>query len=205
MKTMLFRILPFCVIVGFAMPAGSAPRLKEAPVPVYYPATVGDRWVMETKSAADAMEVSATITEMVTAVEKKDGAVIVTVCREVDGKLQETKSQMKITDQGLFRISTYGTVYAEPYLVLKTPLKIGEAWTAEVSKGSTFKYKVTKEEEIEVPAGKFKTLRLEVDLGSAGNARASIWYAPRVGVVKQEYKSDIVNYVKTLKEFKAGK
>ncbi len=188
----------FCIFLFFALPAISAPRLNDAPVMIYYPTTVGDRWVTETKYS-DRME---TLTEIVTALEKKDGAMIVTVCKESDGKVQPAKSEMKVTDEGLFRMSAYGAVFEKPYPILKMPLKVGLTWTVEAS-GSTLKYKVAKEEEIEVPAGKFKTFRLDVNLGE--NSLASIWYAPRVGVVRQEYKSNNLDYVKTLKEFKPGK
>ena len=95
----------------FVPPAGSAPKLKGGSAPVYFPSVVGDRWVTETKYPTSTAEV----TEVVTAVETKDGATVVTIGREVDGKVGPAVSQMRVTDTGLFRISQLGTVYTEPY------------------------------------------------------------------------------------------
>jgi hypothetical protein len=172
--------------------------------------TVGDRWVTATESKADGEEATETVTEVVTAVEKKGGAIIVSVAREVDGKLASAVSQVKVTDQGLFRMSTQQTVFDVPYHVLKLPLKAGEAWTTEAraggGAGTTFRYKVMKEEDVEVPAGKFKAFRIDVESDGQGRtSRASLWYAPRVGVVRQEHEGGNQKYVKVLKSFKPGK
>lgn len=200
---MIRSIGPLVVLVGVSSLL-AAPRLKELPPANFYPTTVGDRWTMETRYSAGHTE---TITEVVTQVEKIEGGTLVTVRREANGKIQEPKAEMKVTEAGLFRVSHYGTSYKAPYQVLKLPLKIGSEWTAEVDTGAAaiFKYKVTKVEDIEVPAGKYKTFKLEVDLGDQGKTKSVIWYAPRVGVVQHEYISENINYMKVLTEFKQGK
>jgi hypothetical protein len=200
----MLRVLPASLVLIFTFPVVSAPRLKDLPPSLYYPTTVGDRWVTETKWNDNARV--DTNTEVVTDVEKKDGEMIVTVGRESGGQVDAAKSQVKITEQGIFRMAAQGQKFDPPYHILKTPLKVGSSWSTEVrSSGTTFKYKVTKEEEIEVPAGKFKTFRLDVEIESGGSGQATIWYAPRVGIVRHDYKSENSNYSKVMKEFKAGK
>ena len=66
-----------------------------------------------------------------------------------------------------------------------------------------------KEEDVEVPAGKYRAVRIDVEIESPGRAgettRSSIWYAPRVGVVRQVHGEPDTGYVKVLKSFKSGK
>jgi hypothetical protein len=187
------------------VPVVSAPRLKDEPPRTYFPMTVGDRWVIEMRYKANAEE----YTEVVTAVEKKDGATVVTVGREVNGQVGSL-SHLKVTDEGLFRVSHLGTTYDAPYRILKYPLKPGQSWTSEVSSGgvvsSTFKYKAIDEEAVEVPAGKFRAFRIEVDINTRGQSRKSvIWYAANVGIVKMDHDDGDSSYIRVLKKFEPGK
>jgi hypothetical protein len=199
------RRLAACVLLVSVAAAGSAPRLKDGPGGTYFPTTVGDRWVFETRYATTSAEYA----EVVTAVERKGGATVVTVGREADGKVGPDLSQVRITDKGLYRSSYLGTVYDAPYCILKLPLKPGEAWTSEVSSGgqvtSTFKYQAVREEEVEVPAGKFRAFRIDVDIDSRGQSnRSVIWYDARVGIVKLEHGPGEPESVRVLKSFKPG-
>src|SRR5688500_2877984 len=112
------RLLAACAILLAVAPVGSAPRLKDEPRGVYFPMTVGDRWVVEMRYATTTSE----YTETVTAVEKADGGTVVTVARGADGQ-PDSHSQVKVTDQGLFRVSNLGTTYDPPYCILKFPVK----------------------------------------------------------------------------------
>ena len=199
------RRLAACLVLVAVGPADPAPRLKEEPPRAYFPMTVGDRWVVEMRYATS----SAEYTETVTAVEKADGGTVVTVGRGGDGQ-PDSLSRVKVTDQGLFRMSNLGTTYDPPYCILKFPVRPGQAWTSEVTTGgavrTTFKYKVVQEEDVEVPAGKFRAARLEVDIETRGQARKSvIWYAPRVGIVKMDHQDGDSGYVRVLKKFEPGK
>ena len=69
------RRLAACFILIVAGSTESAPRLKDEPAHIYFPMTVGDRWVVEMKYQTTTTE----HTEVVTAVEKKDGATVTTV------------------------------------------------------------------------------------------------------------------------------
>jgi hypothetical protein len=199
------RHLSACIILVASGVAGSAPKLKDLPAGDYFPTTVGDRWVTEMQYKSGTSE----YTEVVTAVEKKDGGLVVTVGRESDGKLLPQTSDVRVTNKGLFRMSLLGTMYDEPYCILKLPLKPGESWTSQVSSGgtvtSTFKYKAIKEETVEVPAGKFKAFRIEVEIDNRGQpAKSVIWYDARLGAVKMEHDSGDSSYMRVLKSFKPG-
>lgn len=199
------RRLAGCVLLIALGPAGSAPQLKDEPPGDYFPTTVGDKWVTETRYKTHSTE----YTEVVTAVEKKDGATIVTIGREVDGMVGPQLSQVRVTDKGLFRMSFLGSAYDPPYCILKLPLKPGGTWTSEAGSGgavtSTFKYKAVRAEDVEVPAGKYRAFRIEVDIDTRGRAaRSVIWYAPRVGIVKMEHEDGDSGYVRLLKSFRPG-
>ena len=145
-----------------------------------FPTTVGDRWVTEMRYQTHTTE----FTEVVTAVEKKDGGLLVTVGRESAGVVGPNQSQVRVTDKGLFRLSNLGTVYDAPYCVLQLPPRPGDNWASEVKSGgavtSTFKYKTIREEDVEVPAGKFRAVRIEVDIDSRGRtSRSVLWYSTR--------------------------
>jgi hypothetical protein len=199
------RHLAVCLILVASGVAGSAPKLKDTAAGDYFPTTVGDRWVTEMQYKTHTVEYA----EVVTAVEKKDGGLVVSVGREVGGTLRPETSDVRVTDKGLFRVTLLGTVYDEPYCILKLPLKPGESWTSQVSSDgtvtSTFKYKAIKEETVEVPAGKFKTFRIEVEIDSRGQpAKSVIWYNARVGAVKMEHEAGDSSYARVLKSFKPG-
>ncbi len=199
------RHLAACLILVASGLAGSAPKLKDLPAGDYFPTTVGDRWVTEFQYKTNTVEYA----EVVTAVEKRDGARVVSVGRESGGKVGPQTSDVRVTDKGLFRVSQLGTAYDAPYCILKLPLKPGESWTSEVrSDGtvtSTFKYKAIKEETVEVPAGKFKAFRIEVDIDTQGRpGRSVLWYDSRVGVVKMEHEAGDSSYVRVLKSFQPG-
>jgi hypothetical protein len=204
------RVLTAGVALVLVVPVGSAPKLKDVVVGPYYPTTVGDRWVTETRTPTEDGESTQTLAEVVTAVDKTDGARVVSIAQEVDGATTAGLSRMKVTDDGLFRAASYGTVYDAPYCVLKLPLKAGATWTSEAkmegTTRSTFKYRVGADEDVEVPAGKFKAVRIEVEIDTQGRpGRSTIWYAPRVGVVKQIHESGARKYTKVLKSFTPAK
>jgi hypothetical protein len=199
------RIL-FCLAVSLCPAlAESAPRPKGDDKPVLYlSATVGDKRVLESSQNGKASE----ITEWVTAVETKGGMTVVSFSREEGGP---PLYQYGASADGMFRVSSAGLVYDPPYRLLKLPPKEGETWEAEslATPGipaRKFKYTTGKEEEVEVPAGKFKAIRVEMENEINGAVlQTTYWHAPRAGMVK------IVSYekrgdrVQVLKSFTPGK
>ena len=58
---------------------------------------------------------------------------------------------------------------------------------------------------VEVPAGKFRAFRIEVDIDNQGRpGRSVLWYDARVGVVRMEHEAGDSSYIRILKSFKPG-
>ncbi len=83
-------------------------------------------------------------------------------------------------------------VYDKPILRLKYPLQAGASWQDRAGEGGAvveYKTTVAGEEEVEVPAGKFKAFKLKIETTSpAGRVEAYNWHARGVGIVKQSLK-----------------
>jgi len=184
----VLRLLPLAVAASVAH-AAPAPKAKET---VYFPTKEGDTRVYEIRTGA---KVEGGYTDVVTKVEKKDGALQVTITRERAGTT-DFVTTIAVTSEGLTRVAIDGMTLEKPIPLLKMPAKVGTKW--EVDGGA--KYSVTKEEEVEVPAGKFQAIRVE---SVAGTSKSTLWFAPGVGLFKMA--SDGSDRVQVLKEFKGGK
>jgi hypothetical protein len=170
--------------VAYAAPAAKGPEAS------WFPTKEGATLVYETRVGG---QVRGTYTDVVTKVETKDGALHVTVTHDRPGA-PPAAATVAVTAEGVFRVADNGEAREKLLPILKTPPKVGTKW-----EGSGGQYEVTKEEEVEVPAGKFKAVRVETTAGG----RATLWFAPAVGLVKVvSGKGDVVQI---LKEFKPGK
>jgi hypothetical protein len=169
--------------------AAPGPKGKDA---VWFPTKEGDTRVYEVR-AGDKAE--STYTDIVKKVEKKDAALHVTIHRDYPGSTPYV-TIIAVTDEGLFRVTGNGKEFAKPIQLLKTPPKVGTKW--ELDGGA--RYEVTKEEDVEVPAGKFKAVRVE---HVNGDSTTTLWFAPTVGLIKMAFGGS--EQVTVLKEFKAGK
>lgn len=193
----MIRFVAGCLIAGAAGWAAAAPAPKPPPVPgLYFAARKGDTWVYEWTTGAQKEEV----TEVVTRVEPRDQGNVVSVSRWTDGRF-ETPSRTLVSADGLARLGEGG-----PFRLLKLPAKPGERWEAE-SPARKSKFMFLGEEEIEVPAGKFKALQVEAvsDVGNGQTVRATLWYAKGVGLVKKVAKSHQSIHTVVLKSFTPAK
>lgn len=202
------RILAAVFVLALVPSALSSPAPKDRPnAAAYFPIRVGDRWVLKMQNG----EAISEITEVVTEVEKKDGDFIVTVGREVRGELR-AYSKTRVSDGGLFRITMGKAEYDPPVCVLKLPAKKGDSWTSEPNGTGgkllrSQKHTIAGEEDIDVPAGKFKALRIEIELSiESGNGfQSTIWYVPGMGPVKTITKVNGRERIQVLKSFTPGK
>ena len=177
------------VLVAHAAHAAPAPR--GGAEGAYFPIKEGATRVYEVRSG-DTVESG--YTDVVTKVEKKDAAVHVTVTRDYPGA-NPYVTTIAVSGEGLFRVAVSGRDLAKPILLLKLPAKVGTKW--ELDGGA--RYEVTKEEEVEVPAGKFRAVRVEQ---VNGDSTTTLWFAPSAGLVKMSLDGGPVT---VLKEFKPGK
>lgn len=189
----MFVTTLLAVSLAAPVPKAKAPEL-------YFPTVEGTKRVMQAKSGDQTTET----TETVTKVAERNGTHTVTVSREVGKSTYEV--WYSVSAKGVSELGQHRVAWVTP--LLKLPANEGDTWTFERQIGGPAKitYTVGKEEEVEVPAGKFKAIPITEESGNGRNAQSGItWYAPGVGVVKVVSKTNGTERVSELKEFTPGK
>jgi hypothetical protein len=185
----------------FLAVASAAPVPKEkTKTPDYYPTALGSRWVYKVGETEIATEV--------TAVEVKKDARLATISTLVNGKAVSTE-RISVSDKGVFRDQINKADLKPPLCILKSPLKSGDKWEVDSSvQDQPMKMSFTAggPEEVEVPAGKYKAVRVDADGTIAGTqTKVTYWFAPDVGVVKLKYTIAGSDAILELKSFTLGK
>jgi hypothetical protein len=170
--------------------AYSAPLPKEQKTELYYPIQVGAKRVME----LDGRETIETVEK----VEAKDGKYRVSISTST-GKLLNV---LEVSAQGVSRIQVMSKDLDKPFILIKLPAKEGDSWEF-----LDYTYTVGKEEEVEVPAGKFKAIPVSVQSSRDGvKIIHTSWYAPKVGMIKVASSANgSVERISVLKSFTPGK
>jgi hypothetical protein len=189
-------LVPLCAL--------SAPRPKDAAdEALYFPTTVGSRWVYESPDGQ--------YEERIDESKSEDKATVVTVVRTQGGE-ENWRSTVRVSPEGLLLIASGGVTYHESSPWLRTGLKPGAEWEYTYIRQTTAFHnhiKFVGFESVEVPAGKFEAVRLDgaetVGVGMAnGNGPptpGTEWYARGVGLVKRVR----MGQGTTLKSFTPGK
>jgi hypothetical protein len=186
--------------VCWAGPLPSGAGEKKAPN--FYPLQVGNTWHFRAevggKTASSVYKVARL---------EKDGDKEFAILEVSSGGRVVATEHLQQTDKGVFRHKFNGAAIEPPFRLL--PFPILEKWDGDVSSGGT-KGNFTarsKQEEVEVPAGKFKATRVDFDLVEKGNkVSTSYWFVENMGFVKQTVEAGPVNVVLVLEKFeKAGK
>lgn len=184
-----------------------APPTKVPPKEArYFPTTVGTRWVYDVRSGIEKVQVERVITK----VEEKDGAHIVTVVQEYKGET-EPVGKFIVSAKGLQQVEYGGKTIADPPdLLLKLPAKPGDIWEPPAGKKveprePKLTYTLTAIEEVEVPAGKFRAVRVDSVLEETGHQpyRQTTWYAQDIGMIKWIRGGD--EFTQVLRSFTPGK
>ena len=198
---------PFAIALLVMSATLAAPVPKDKAKELYFPTTVGAKRVMVTNRGDTTRET----TETVTQVEEKDGVYTVTLERDAGpGPVAAASQVFEVSAKGVSRLTSGGVKIATPQPLFKSGGKVGDTWESELTiPGSTsikFKYKLGAEEEVEVPAGKFKAVRVEAESEQGGATRqTTAWYAPVVGLIKTEVELGGRKMVQELKSFTPGK
>lgn len=193
----MFVTTLLAVSLAAPVPKAKAPEL-------YYPTVEGTKYVMRRTVGKETVETTHTVTKA----EEKDGTHTVTVSRDVGGQVVEFRCE--VSAKGVFAVADPRGKFADPQPVLKLPAKEGDTWTSERpgpgKVAFTITHTVGKEEEVVVPAGKFKAIPVTTEDRLSGEARSvTTWYAAGVGVVKTVAVSNGAEQVQELKEFTPGK
>jgi hypothetical protein len=135
----------------------------------------------------------------------KDGTKIETI---VNGK-SIASEHVVVKDDGIYRVMINGQKPDAPVRFLKLPPKKGESWDIDTKiqdqaiKGQF----VIEEEEVTVPAGKFKTFKVEgKDFEIAGmKTNITYWFAEKTGIVKIAFSLAGQDAVLELEKYEEGR
>jgi serine/threonine protein kinase len=166
------------------------PSLLAAPTDAsYFPLKKGTKWHRRFESADGRIwHVIAQVAD----VDKIDGQAVLARLEVMAQGIVTEAEYVSCTARGIFRHRAQTTWEISPPLcLLSFPVKTAEAWESKLSIGE-LKYKVTcrvvGNEEVEVPAGKFKAVMLYMDMQLEGDEAKIIfisWFAAGTGIVKQ--------------------
>jgi hypothetical protein len=156
-----------------AAPAAPVPKhLMPKVDPVCFPTKVGDRMV----SRLGGVELICVVTK----VEKTAEGSVITQENE-DGKGGRTPNMVVVvSDKGIKIVEYAGRKIDPPTWWLKLPHAANNEWPDSIGGGNR---RTAGWEEVEVPAGKFRAIRVE-RTDSRGQVNTTYWYAPGLGNIK---------------------
>ena len=179
----------------------------------YFPLAKGNRWTYRT----DYDENTDIVHEVAAAEKLGEVECLVMEYKSHNEKEKRTrvlrKEWLSATDEGVKvhqvvrGISTFPV--EAPFFKLKSPIRKGDEWKG-ATKGAEnpprYHYVVEEEEDVEVPAGKFRAwkVRFKIESGERHAAEGHEWWAKNAGLVKFELtiRGGDFSMVAELKEFK---
>jgi hypothetical protein len=174
------------VVLVVALPGFSQVATNKNKLPDYYPLKAGAKWTYQVDSGTGQ---KTQVTNQLAKIETIDGKELARMETMVGGNVAATE-HLSSSSKGVFRHRYNGVEVTPALCIMKYPFKEGESWEAEPMIGPQ-KLKMTirsgKAEELTVPAGKYKTVSVSVETYVNGvRINATSWYAPDIGVVKQD-------------------
>lgn len=182
------------VLLGLTV---AAPLPKDTAKEPYYPTKKGTTWIYRVNEQEE--------TFVVTDVQKKDGATIVSVGQIVLGTLDGPKDVI-VSDAGVFEIkpSYASRDKKKPRPILELPAKAGDVkeidWSGPRPGKVPLLWRKTvgAEEAVKTPAGTFEAISVEDAFylktkdGGRGElqCRGKKWFAPGVGLVREVIEQD---------------
>lgn len=173
----------------------------------YYPLKAGNKWTYQIES--DTAAKGSKLINQIAKMEKIDGVPLFRLETTAKERVVATE-HLSVNDKGIFRDRMNGGEITPPICLLKFPIKKNDSWKTESMSGKE-KLKVackSDEEEIEVPAGKFKTVKVIIDAEVAGAGilvSTTYWFAPGIGMVKQHVNINSMQFSILLEKFEEGK
>jgi hypothetical protein len=190
---MMSHLLFLTLLAGPAQPPETT---KDAS---YYPLKVGNTWHYKVGDKK--------VSTKVAAQEKIGDLMTARIETIIDGNVVANENIAQTAD-GIVRVAVNGQKADKPVLLLKLPPKKGESWDIDTKiAGETVKGKLTaNEEDIQVPAGKFKTASSSGDFQLNGQpGKFGSWFAPDVGIVKLTIAAAGVDLTWELQKFEPAK
>jgi hypothetical protein len=180
------RALFFAAVVPFASATRALAAPADAAEPaIYYPTKVGAKWVYDDDGH--------TYTLVVTKVEARRGAKLVTVGLVNDTGRTQHSQTMEVSRRGLHEVSNFNRRCDPPQPLLLLPHTPGATWEAPLYLDGGFRGTAERRarpvEDTVVLAGTFRALRVDtLSTFPGGTQMLSHWYAPGVGLVKVKYR-----------------
>jgi hypothetical protein len=167
--------------------------MKESP---YYPLKKDTTWTYKVTGSSITMKVTG---------HDKDGAKIETI---VNNK-SIASEHVVVKDDGIYRVSINGQKPDAPVKFFAIPPKDGTTWDVDTKiQGQAIKGKfTTSTEEVTVPAGKYKAVKVEgKDFDIAGmKTNITYWFAENVGIVKLTFSLGGMDATLELEKFDGAK
>jgi hypothetical protein len=177
----------FLALLGLAVTAdcSTAPQAEKQTTANFYPLKEGNKWHYR----MDVGEQSAQATMHVAKLESIAGVNLFRLEMSVEGNVAGTE-HLAADQRGVFRHAFNGQPLSTPVTVIRFPVKEGDTWEETVTSGDDVAKvhgKVFAEEDVQVPAGKFKAVRvqLEVEDEAVGTMTATYWFVANIGIVRQ--------------------
>jgi hypothetical protein len=193
LSVITFALVPLATVT----PAAPVPKDAGKTV-LYFPTSVGAKWVYKSGKTE--------WVEQVTAVEEKDGAWVVTIGDVVGDKVTPSYKRL-VSPNGLFTGPGGLKEVRFALTLLKLPAKPRDEWEWARDKGGAMICTVVGTEVVEVPAGKFRAVRVESTLRNGEDTEPvqTGWFAPGVGQVKLVLWGGDGELSTVLKSFTPGK
>lgn len=174
----------------------------------YYPLNAGNKWTYQIESD-NIPKGSAKLVNQIAKIEKIDNVSLARLETTAKERIAATE-HLSVNEKGIFRHRYNGVEITPPICLLKFPIKKNDSWKTESVTGKEKVKMVCKsdEEEIEVPAGKFKTVKvvLDAEVVDAGIiVSTTYWFASRTGIVKQHVNINGMQFSILLEKFEEGK
>lgn len=196
--------LSFCLLFcGVAIAAETPPATTKTATEPYYPLAEGNQWDYEVHANGNVSEISNSVAKK----EVIDGETLYRIDTSVGGNVSASE-HLRHAQAGLYRDRFNGLEFSPPIILLKNPPTPGETWETETKVGDqVFKVKcvIGDYENIKVPAGTFKALKLNVSTTVGPDTFVSdYWFAPETGIVQQGLDLAGTKAMLKLKKFKPG-
>lgn len=190
------QALATVAVLALVLLGGAAAFAEEPKAKTYYFATiVGDRLAYTQTSEGVATEV----VEEVASVSSKGGIVVVETKRIAGDRTGRTMTH-EVSDKGLYHVAVNSEFLRSRMCVLELPAKKGDTWPvkmtlkesepspgqrAEETDVSGTATVVATDEDLTVPAGRFKCIHVQTSFEMSGYMnRMTVWVAPGIGVVR---------------------
>jgi hypothetical protein len=190
MKTVINTLL---VVVMAALPAvaQSTKAKAKAGTGDFYPLKVGTKWNYELDAGQPQKGM---ITSVIAAEETADGKPIARLEVYINGQKAPTTEHLMSNKDGVFRVKINNQQLDPPLCILKYPLKAGQKWdtkTTAIGQQLDVSCRQGAEEEVQVPAGKYKAVPCVIETSTQTQQGAmkivnTYWFVDDVGVVKQK-------------------